>query len=144
MFYQNDAYIMTEYGTRDCQEHREPCGAFYGMPFSGEIHGQFLPEQEQIQQQVSSRYFSPHDELILAHLRGERLDEGKEEEKGAVIYDNDDLWVRDLVTEFRNDTQAPHDAVEQYRKIAQEYIAGKKYLLNELHDMYQRWMRMRY
>ena len=143
MFYQNDAYIMTEYGTRDCQEHREPCGAFYGMPFSGEIHGQFLPEQEQIQAQVSSRYFSKRDELILAHLRGERLDEQLEEPKGLFCSD-DTTRIRDMVTEFRNDTQAPRDVVSRYRDICREYFSGKRYLLNELHDMYRTWIERRY
>lgn len=143
MFHQENAYIPTEYGTRNCKEYREPCGAFYGLPFSGEITGQFLPEQEQIQAQVSSRYFSKRDELTLAHLRGERLDEQPEMNNRVPMRDDPEI-VRKMVTEFRNDTQAPTAVVKEYLQLAREYAKGKRYLLANLHDMYIRWINRKY
>lgn len=113
MFRQNNVYVSTEYGTRECPEDREPCGAFYGIPFSGEVTGQFLPEQEQIHAQVSSRYFYKRDELTLAHLRGERLDEQPNTDKRVPMHDDQEI-VRKIVNEFRNDTQAP--SLDQFIK----------------------------
>ena len=39
MYRQNDYFSFDEYGTGDIPEHREPCGAFYGIPFAGEDGG---------------------------------------------------------------------------------------------------------
>lgn len=36
MYVQNDYYNPDEYGTSFIPEYREPCGAFYGLPHSGE------------------------------------------------------------------------------------------------------------
>lgn len=141
MFVQDNVYIPTEYGTWQCKPEREPCGAFYGLPFSGEITGQAIAEREQVQAFLPDRYFSDRDELVLAHLRGERLDEQPAKiERRPTTDENDPNRVRGLVDEFRNNTQAPLDVVAEYASLAREYVKGKKYLLEKMHELYRTWM----
>ena len=117
MFRQNNVYITTEYGTRPCDEDREPCGAFYGLPFSGEIEEQATYEREQVQACLPERQFSATDELVLAHLRGERLDEELPKSRRR-----DAMLESQLVYEFRQDTIAPREVVENYRVLVQRYV----------------------
>lgn len=83
MFVQDNVYIPEEYGTRECPEDREPCGAFYGIPFSGEIEEMAQYDRQQIFESMPTRWFSEKDERVLAIMRGEveRTDEEKEQER---------------------------------------------------------------
>ena len=56
MFVQNDVYPASEYGTMECPEEREPCGAFYGLPFSGEIEDMPIFDAEQLREAMPNRH----------------------------------------------------------------------------------------
>ena len=145
MFVQNEVYVPTEYGTRECQADREPCGAFYGVPFSGEIDGQALYDRQQIYEALPDRWFSPRDEKILAHMRGEDVEWESEVVKTAKIQSlkHEPKLVEKLVKEFILDTNAPPDIVLQYKLYARKYANGEWRLLNELLDLYEKWSRRR-
>lgn len=143
MFKQDEVYVPTEYGTRQCPKHREPCGAFYGIPFSGEIEEQAEYERLQIQASLPDRWFSKRDELVLARLRGEvyELPTPKREQPTKVGLNTEkDVRAAQMVDEFVKNTQAPLDVIAQYRALVKAYVEGEWKLLNDIIAMYQRWM----
>ena len=142
MFYQENVYVATEYGTRTCKAYREPCGAFYGVPFSGEIQDIGEYDREQFLAALPSRSFSRRDELKLARMRGEDVELPQEVKKKPMS--EDPMIVATLTTEFSRDTGAPPDVVKEYRDIARRYAQGERYLVNNLHDLYTLWMSRRY
>ena len=81
MFCQNDVYVPDEYGTRECAEDREPCGAFYGIPFSGEVAELSLYDRQQIFDNMPTRWFSRRDERVLAKIRGEAVEDDEDEKQ---------------------------------------------------------------
>ena len=143
MFYQQDGYVPTEYGTRECAEHREPCGAFYGMPFSGEVEEQAQYDREQIQEAMPCRWFSKRDELKLARLRGEEVVLPEEIYTKQAPEKADPFVVIRLCEEFNRDTNAPADVRLEYRQLARRYAKGERHLLSRLHDLYTLWISRR-
>ena len=56
MYRQNEYFSFDEYGTSEIPEYREPCGAFYGLPYSGEDEGEMpIYVKEQLQECMPDR-----------------------------------------------------------------------------------------
>lgn len=146
MFYQNDVYPADEYGTRECPEYREPCGAFYGVPFAGEVEDQPLYVEDQLLTYMPTRWFGRKDEFYFAKQRCKaELKSAAEVEPPKVIEKDPSKRAKferaeRLTMEFAINTQAPSDAVREFREYARAYVLGKNYLLNELFKMTERWM----
>lgn len=146
MFYQNDVYVPTEYGTRECAEDREPCGAFYGIPFSGEIEEMATYDRKQIQEAMPERWFGKKDERILARMRGELPNEKpqvylnkprmKDPRKAK---DEAERRRIELENDFLLNTNAPTDVQIRYREIVGAYVNGENKLLNKMLDLYNEW-----
>lgn len=153
MYVQDNYYSPEEYGTRDVPEYREPCGAFYGMPFAGEGEQgeRNLYDLEQVRDFLPDRWFSDKDERVLAHLRGEwkSKDEEKEDAKAKNnarfrmmdvskrnIYDR----ARELAREFVEKSR-PGNNYEVRKRMAnllERYFEyGERYRLNEICDMFE-------
>lgn len=81
MFVQNDLYPADEYGTRDCQEWREPCGAFYGLTNSGELTEQPLYVRDQIYA------FMPDRTPLATHADEQRIAEMGKHKVETVDFD---------------------------------------------------------
>lgn len=148
MFYQQDVYVPTEYGTNECKQDREPCGAFYGLPCSGEVDGVSEYERQQILDAMPCRWFSERDEQVLASLRGDRKQKmivpskPENDSKQAVKRWNEQR-IEALVTEFAEETKASENVVNEYRAIARAYVYGNNKLLNDLINKYQTWENIR-
>lgn len=153
MYVQNNYYSPEEYGTRDVPEYREPCGAFYGMPFAGEGEQgeRNLYDLEQVRDFLPDRWFSDKDERVLAHLRGEwkSKDEEKEDAKAKNnarfrmmdvskrnIYDR----ARELAREFvlKSGCNTTCEARKRMANLLERYFEyGERFRLNEICDMFE-------
>lgn len=153
MYVQDNYYSPEEYGTRDVPEYREPCGAFYGMPFAGEGEQgeRNLYDLQQVRDFLPDRWFSAKDERVLAHLRGEW--KSKEEEKEDAKAKNDARFrmmdvskrniydrARELAREFG--LKSGHGTTYEVRKrmafLLERYFEyGERFHLNEICDMFE-------
>ena len=159
MYVQNNYYSPEEYGTRDVPEYREPCGAFYGMPFAGEGEQgeRNLYDLQQVRDFLPDRWFSDKDERVLAHLRGEwkSKDEEKEDAKAKNdarfrmmdvskrnIYDR----ARELAREFveNSGVGTTCEVRKRMANLLERYFKyGERFRLNEICDMFERYCGIR-
>lgn len=117
MFRQWNVYPADQYGTQECPEDREPCGAFYGLPCSGEItrheatHGDvrdFMPDTTRVTKDTA-----------CAHRRKQ------------LAWDLvNDGWLRDLARPAR----------KEYIQLARLYAAGKVQVLPRMVAIYQNYL----
>lgn len=116
MFVQNDVYPASEYGTRECPEDREPCGAFYGLPFSGEIEDMPIFEADQLREAM------PNKQIRIVKTEEKPKIQAKYDPEYDIIK-AEDVFERDrLATTFRN-TYNTHYVLLRKRFSEDEYIA---------------------
>lgn len=155
MYVQDNYYDMTEYGTNDIAEYREPCGAFYGMPFAGEGEQgeRNMYDLQQVQSFLPERWFGPKDERVLAHLRGEWIskDEEKEDQKAKnnARFRMMDKTKRDMYERAQalakdfNRASGINSTYEVRKRMAflleRYYEHGELYHLNEICDLFEKY-----
>lgn len=123
MFYQHNVYPATEYGTRECREDREPCGAFYGLPYSGEVKRHTA---DTFYQHMPSTYI-PEAPIMDEYTR-----------KRNAYYRAKALYM-DLICEgWLQDL--PRDEHKRYKELAKFYARGEEWAIDEMTDIYQRYL----
>lgn len=144
MFVQDNVYVATEYGTRFCDEDREPCGAFYGIPFSGEVEDLPIYERDQINAAMPDRWFSKRDEKVLAIMRGEIPSEQIQAgwKNPADIKDDKERRCAELVNDFVLNCNPFEYVLQKYKELVVAYVkGGKNYLLNDILRLYETYKR---
>ena len=144
MFVQNDLYPADEYGTRDCREWREPCGAFYGLTNSGEIEEQPLYVRDQIYAFMPDRtpYATHADEQRMAEMgtrKDETLDIDKEiENLFRHQADTKDGRRERMVHQFCAYCYPCYDEQREFTRLVDEYLKHETpLLLNDVLRYYE-------
>ena len=145
MYTQNDYYSWDEYGTGEIPEYREPCGAFYGIPFSGEDGGDIpLYVKDQLRECLPDRNIQDGE------MRRQRPDEDKQEADRRA---RERVAAYDLKPEANDRAQRLIDAFrthcapaiswsvhERFITIVRRYVDdGEWYRLNEICDMFKQY-----
>ena len=145
MYRQSDYYSFDEYGTGDIPEYREPCGAFYGLPFSGEDDGDMpIYVKEQM------RDYMPDANLLAGEMRRKRPDEDEQEAERRA---RERVAAHDLKPETNDRAQRLIETFRMYCSptltwdiqahfiaIVRKYVDdGEGYRLNEICDMLKQY-----
>lgn len=121
MFYQHNVYPATEYGTRECREDREPCGAFYGLPYSGEV------KRPAFANDAFAEYL-PDTRIYVSPIESRRSMRWKNDIYMGLVTES---WTLEL----------PKHERALYKEYAKQYAyRDSERALRELHRIYKRYM----
>lgn len=155
MYVQDNYYSPEEYGTRDVPEYREPCGAFYGMPFAGEGEQgeRNLYDLQQVRDYLPDRWLSDKDERVLELLRIEsenNIRYFQEKRDTELITEAEQTVLRwnmsgvekeraiRLITDFFKYCKDVGARRMMVRWSRQYFVHGDLYLLNDICSMFER------